>query len=95
MPKARISACLSRDVVELVQRHAKAQGIKRSQLIEQALLQHLRALRELPADIPLPPRLVLTEASFAQVSRLLNAPRRPNRAMRELMARKVTGGKAR
>ena len=35
----------------MVERYTEARGVKKGHLIEEALLHHLQALRELPADI--------------------------------------------
>ena len=48
-------------------------------------MHHLQALRELPADLIIPPRLELSEKSFAEVASLSTNPRRPSKALRTLM----------
>lgn len=89
MTGTRISAHISEETKVQIERLAAAQGVRKGALIEQALLHHLQALRELPADIIIPPRLELTAASFAEVARLVRGPRRPTKASRELMAGKT------
>jgi hypothetical protein len=89
MSDTQISAFISRETKELVERYTDAHGMKKGALVEQALLHHLQALRELPADIIVPPRLELTAASFRKVARLAAKPRRPTKAMRALMAGKT------
>lgn len=86
MADVQVSAHVSREVQEAMDRYANAHGVKKGALIEQALLHHLQALRELPADVIVPPQLVLTEASFAEAAKLATNPRKPTKAMRELMA---------
>jgi hypothetical protein len=71
-----------------VERYAGAHGVKKGALVEQALLHHLQALRELPADIIIPPRLELSEDSFAKVAELAAKPRKPTKAMRALIGGK-------
>jgi uncharacterized protein (DUF1778 family) len=88
MADTQISAHISEETKELVERYADAHGMKKGALVEQALLHHMQALRELPADIIIPPRLVLTEASSGAVTRLMAKPRKPTKAMRALMAGK-------
>jgi hypothetical protein len=88
MSDTQISAYISEETRELVERYAGAHGVKKGALVEQALLHHLQALRELPADIIIPPRLELTEASFAAIGEVLASPRKPTRAMRDLMSGK-------
>lgn len=86
MADTQISAHISEETKELVERYADAHGMKKGALVEQALLHHMQALRELPADIIIPPRLVLTEASSRAVARLIDRPRKPTKAIRALMA---------
>ena len=48
----------------------------------------LRSGQELPADLIVPPRLVVSRESFERVAGLLEQPREPTQAMRDLMAGK-------
>lgn len=86
MTDTQISAHISEATKEQVERYSVAYGVKKGALVEQALLHHLQALRELPADIILPPRLQLSKDSFAKAADLAVKPRMPTRAMRALMA---------
>ncbi|MBU6299292.1 MAG: hypothetical protein KGJ79_18010 [Alphaproteobacteria bacterium] len=88
MADTQISAHISEATKNQVERYADAHGVKKGALVEQALLHHLQALRELPADIIIPPRLELSEASFAEVVKLTAKPRKASKAMRDLMAGK-------
>lgn len=88
MTDTQISAYISEDTKRQVERYADAHGVKKGALVEQALLHHLQALRELPADLIIPPRLELSAESFARVARLTTRPRRPVKALRELMTGK-------
>lgn len=86
MPRAtQISAPISRETKELLERQVKATGVKKGFLIESALLYHLRALQELPADALIPARIVLTRRSFEQVVERLRSPGTPTKALRDLM----------
>ena len=88
MADTQISAYISDATKEVVERYAEAHGVKKGHLIEEALLHHLQALRELPSDLIIPPRLELTPSSFDGVSRLLAQPRKPTKRMKALMAPK-------
>jgi hypothetical protein len=88
MAETQISAHVSDATKELVERYVEAHGVKKGHLIEEALLHHLLALRELPADVIIPPRLVVSQGTFDRVARLVDRPRKPTKAMRELMAGK-------
>ena len=92
MADTQISAYISEATKEQVERYVEAHGVKKGYLVEEALLHHLRALRELPADIVIPPRLTVTKESFAEVKRLLAKPRKPTKALRDLMSGKPVDG---
>lgn len=66
--------------------------MKKGYLVEVALLHHLQALRELPSDIVIPPRITVTAEAFARVEALIKKPRKPTTAMRDLMAGKPVAG---
>jgi hypothetical protein len=88
----QISAYISDSTRREVERYAEAHGVKKGHLVEEALLHHLRALRELPADLVIPPRLTVTARSFEKVIGLIEKPRRPTKALRDLMAGKRVKG---
>ena len=90
VPKHPQSTCACSPGSTLSRRYASPRGAGRS--VEEALLHHLQALRELPADLVVPPRVVLTQASFARVVRAVRKPRRPTKALRDLMAGKRVRG---
>lgn len=92
MADTQISAYISEATKEKVERYADAHGVKKGHLVEEALLHHLQALSELPADIVIPPRLTVTARSFLAVSRLVKTPRKPTPALRALMAGKRVAG---
>lgn len=87
MSNARISASVSGETKEEMERYLSAHGSKKGALVEQALLHHLKALREIPADLIIPPRIELTEAAFASATDLLGSPRAPTKAMRALIGK--------
>lgn len=88
MADTQISAYVSDTTKEQVERYAEAHGVKKGHLIEEALLHHLQALRELPADLIIPPRLVVEPKTFERVTGLVERPRKPTKALRELMSGK-------
>ena len=92
MADSQISAFISEATKAKVERYAEAHGVKKGHLVEEALLHHLQALLELPADIVIPPRLTVTSASFDDVTAAIRKPRRPTKAMRDLMAGKPIDG---
>ena len=92
MADTQISAYISETTKQQVERYAEAHGVKKGYLVEEALLHHLQALRELPADLVIPPRLTVTPESFEVVTQLIKNPRKPTKAMRDLMAGKPVDG---
>lgn len=88
----QISAPISKETKDLLERQVKASGVKKGHLIESALLYHLRALQELPADVFIPPRLVLTQRSFDEVAGRLRSPGQPTEELRRLMSDERDGG---
>lgn len=92
MTETQISAYISEATKRQVERYAEAHGVKKGHLVEEALLHHLQALRELPADIVIPPRLTVTAESFEAVARVVKRPRKPTKALRDLMAGKPVDG---
>lgn len=92
MSETQISAYISEETKQRVEQYASAHGVKKGHLVEEALLHHLQALRELPADIVVPPRLILTGGSIQEVARLVKTPRKPTAALRALMAGKRVAG---
>jgi hypothetical protein len=81
----QISAQISKETKVRLETYSRAHGIKKQFLIENALLHFLSALDELPADIIVPPRLIVTERSGRRVVNLISGKRKPARALVELM----------
>lgn len=88
MAETQISAYISESTKEHVEQYAEAHGVKKGYLVEQALLHHLQALRELPADVVIPPRITVTPASLEAVTGLIKKPRKPTKTLRALLAGK-------
>lgn len=86
MNATHISAYISKDTQGLVDAYTKKSGIKKSFLIEEALLHHLQALKEIPLDIMIPARITLSEQNMQQVIDVLTHPPEPNTALLDLMA---------
>jgi uncharacterized protein (DUF1778 family) len=81
----QISAPISKETKDLLEKHSKATGVKKGHLIEAALRYHLRALQELPADVVIPPRVVLSRRSFDELIKRLKSPGEPTAALQDLM----------
>jgi len=82
--ETQISARVSRTTKELLERYARATGVKKGHLVEQALRHHLQALQALPADIVVHPKLVVTRKSGEAILKQI-AKGRPAPALRVLM----------
>jgi hypothetical protein len=88
--ETQISAFVSVETKALIEQYSRSTGVKKNHLVEEALRHHLQALRELPADVIVHPRLVLSAKSgrkvvAATLRRDRNA--KPTAKLRELMLR--------
>ncbi len=80
----QISAHVPMGLKERMERYVRMSGVTRARLIEQALLHHLQALEELPADVIVPARLVLARDSAERVRDRVSHPPEPTEAMQRL-----------
>ena len=87
MAETQISAFVSTETKAQVEKYARASGVKKGHLIEEALLHHLLALRELPADIVVHPRIVLSAKSGQALAAKLDRKAEPTAKLRALMTR--------
>jgi hypothetical protein len=84
MKDTQISAQISQSTRELMERHVRSAGVKKGHLIEQALLHHLQALDELPAEYIVHPRIVVSRKTAAAMHRATESARSAA-ALRDLM----------
>jgi hypothetical protein len=82
----QLSAVVSTETKRMLDAYVRSHGVKKGFLLESALLHHLEALREIPEDVIIPPRLVVTRASGARLLDRLSDPPPPTAAMIELMS---------
>jgi hypothetical protein len=82
--ETQISAQISEATRELMEKYVRRTGIKKGHLVEQALLHHLQALEELPAEYIIHPRLVVSRKTGEEMLRKAESPN-PAPALRELM----------
>jgi len=81
----QVSAYISAATKAAVDAYVKRRGVKKAYLIEEALLHHLQALREIPEDLILPARLELTEAALKEIAeRLEQEDDQPTDALKAL-----------
>jgi antitoxin component of RelBE/YafQ-DinJ toxin-antitoxin module len=83
---SQISAYISEETREALEQYVEAHGLKKGHVVEMALLHHLAALRELPADLIIPPRLLVTPETGSWLLELMEHPPEPTEAMRALFA---------
>jgi hypothetical protein len=82
--ETQISALVSQTTKELLERRVRATGVKKGHLIEQALRHHLQALQELPADVIVHPKIVVTRKSGDALLKEIKGGK-ANKALRNLM----------
>ena len=86
--QTQISAHVAASTKRELDEYAEAHGLKQGFLVEEALRHHLRALRELPADVIIPTRVVVTRESGERILERLAKPGKPTRALRELFKKR-------
>jgi hypothetical protein len=80
----QISAQISVRTRELMERYVRQTGVKKGHLVEQALLHHLQALADLPAEYIIHPRIVVSRKTGEEMLRQAESAV-PTPALRELM----------
>ena len=83
----QISARVSEETKQLLEKVSRATGVKKEFLVEEALLHHFQALNELPADVIIPPRLIISSDTAQPLIEQIESPR-PTAALRHLMKRR-------
>jgi uncharacterized protein (DUF1778 family) len=83
--ETQVSAPVSRATRDLLDRYVERTGKKKGRVIEDALRSYLEAMNELPPDVAIPARIVLTRASGEKLLALLESPPKPTPALRKLM----------
>jgi len=79
----QLNASVSRSTKQELDRYTRQTGTKQSFVVEQALQHYLRALQELPLDVMVQARLVVTADSMQRVADSFD--REPTQALRDLM----------
>jgi len=82
--ETQISAQISEATRALMEKHVRRSGLKKGHLIEQALLHHLQALDELPAEYIVHPRIVVSRKTGEALLRQARSAE-PTPALRKLM----------
>jgi len=86
--QTQISAYISQTTKSLVEEYTDHHGVKKAYLVEEALLHHIQALRELPADLVIPPHVVVARDVGGAILDKIEHPRKPTKAMRDLLKSK-------
>ena len=82
--QTQISAVVSDGTKALLDRLTRQTGLKKAWVIETALSHYLHALAELPADVFVPPRVVVDRATWDRVADRIAKPPAATPAMRKL-----------
>ena len=80
----QISAQISDATRRLLERHVRRTGVKKGHLVEQALLHHLQAFDEIPAEYVVHPRIVVSRKTGEALLRRAESTA-PAAALRKLM----------
>ncbi len=85
MNTAHISATISTETKLSVEHYLKKTGLKKSFVIETALLHYLQALKEIPTDVIIPSQIQVNHNTFQQLVNLLENPPEPSTELKNLM----------
>ena len=81
----QVSAYISEETKAEIEAYVKRHGVKKAYLIEEALQHHLQALREIPEDLVIPSRLVLTREAMTEIAERLGGKDEPTEALKALL----------
>ena len=85
MPKeVQIPAFVDATTKDLLDRHVRATGVKKGHLLEEALRHYLQALQEIPLDVVVHSRIVVTRAAVEAIQKQILRGK-PTKALRDLM----------
>jgi hypothetical protein len=80
----QVSAYISEETKAAIEAYVKRRGVKKAYLIEEALQHHLQALREIPEDLIIPSRLVLTGEAMAEIAERVIQEEQPTESLKAL-----------
>jgi hypothetical protein len=80
----QVSAYISEETKAEIEAYVKRRGVKKAYLIEEALLHHLQALREIPEDLVIPSRLVLTREAMTEIAERIDGKGEPTEGLKAL-----------
>ena len=80
----QVSAYISAETKAEIEAYVKRRGVKKAYLIEEALQHHLQALREIPEDLIISPRLVLTAEAMAEIAERITQEDQPTESLKAL-----------
>jgi len=80
----QVSAYISEETKAAIEAYVKRRGVKKAYLIEEALQHHLQALREIPEDLIISSRLVLTGEAMAKIAERVIQEEQPTESLKAL-----------
>lgn len=83
----QISAQISEAARERLDEYARETGMKKSRLVEDAIMAHLDTLDTIPAEYLIPANVLVDTESWSRVLESIEHPAEPTPALRELMRR--------
>lgn len=83
----QISAQISEAARERLDLYARETGMKKSRLVEDAIMAHLDTLDRIPSEFMIPANVQVDADSWERVLRSIDQPAEPAPALRELMQR--------
>ncbi len=81
----QISAYISDETKENLERYSAVYGVKKGYLVENAINHYLQVLYEIPEEFMISANISIDKASYEKVIDLVNNPPKPSVALAELM----------
>ena len=82
---AQISAYISDETKDRLEKYSSTYGVKKAYLIESAINHHLQALYEIPEEFILHPNTKITDRSYQKILDTLNSPNTPTKELENLL----------
>lgn len=84
MEEKQLATSISLSTKERLDEFTRKRGMKKSWVVEQALLAFMAACEEIPLEEFVSPRIVVDAETWAQIERDLESPPPPTAALKEL-----------
>ena len=82
----QISAQISAEMRDRLDRYARETGLKKSRIVEEAIGEHLDAVNAIPPEYIIPTRITVDEETWERLNERIDNPGEASPELRELLA---------